>query len=63
MHRVPPLSRQEPIRSAELRHAIASAQPVIAARRGNAPSAVPRQLIAALDQWIATVPMFQREAL
>jgi hypothetical protein len=58
-----PLSRQEPIRSAELRRAIASTQPVIAARRGDAASTVPRQLIAALDEWIAAVPVFQREAL
>lgn len=58
-----PLARQEPIRSAELRRAIARTQPVIAARRGDAASAVPRQLVAALDDWIEAVPVFQREAL
>ena len=58
-----PLARQEPIRSAELRREIARTQPAIAARRGDAPSTVPRQLVAALDDWIDAVPVFQREAL
>jgi hypothetical protein len=58
-----PLGRQEPIRTMELRRTIARAQPVIAKRRGDAPSTVPKQLVSALDAWIDAVPVFERDAL
>lgn len=58
-----PLGKQEPIRATELRRTIARAQPIIAKRRGDAPTTVPKQLVAALDAWIEAVPVFQREAL
>ncbi len=58
-----PLAVQEPIRTAELRRTLARAKPAIGQRRGQPIGAVPEQLVAALDAWIALVPEFQKDAL
>lgn len=56
-----PLAANEPIRTAELRRALQTNTSALGKR--TADGQVPRQLIAALDAWIALVPEFQRDAL
>lgn len=56
-----PLATNEPIRAAELRRALEIQMSALGRRTADGP--VPKQLIAALDDWIALVPEFQRDAL
>jgi hypothetical protein len=60
-----PLASAEPIRAAELRRQIATTQEAIDARlaKPGTPGQVPTKIIAAIDAWIASVPLFQEEAL
>jgi len=60
-----PLAVAEPIRTAELRRQIAATQQQLEARapRGGGPGDVPAKIVAAIDAWMAAVPVFQQEAL
>lgn len=56
-----PLAAKEPIRTAELRRTLGTYTVALNKRMPSAE--VPKQLIAAVDDWIALVPEFQRDAL
>lgn len=56
-----PLATNEPIRAAELRRALEIQRSALSRRTVD--GSVSKQLIATLDDWIALVPEFQRDAL
>lgn len=60
-----PMALAEPIRTAELRRQIALTGKALEPRQVKAgkPGEVPTKIVAAIDAWIASVPVFQQEAL
>jgi hypothetical protein len=60
-----PMAMAEPIRTAEMRRQIGVTSKAIDARLAKAGKAgdVPTKIVAAIDAWIASVPVFQQEAL
>jgi hypothetical protein len=60
-----PMALAEPIRTAELRRQIALTGKVLEGRQAKPgkPGEVPGKIVAAIDAWIASVPVFQQDAL
>jgi hypothetical protein len=60
-----PMATNEPIRAAELRRQASALNEALDTRlaKPGTPGKVPAQIVAAIDAWIALVPVFQKEAL